>query len=411
MKKTLLTILMILIPLIAHADWFPGKGISTVQTANGSTVCSGVTQAIVTNGTLSCAPGVATITTGGGSGGTPAGSTGQFQYNNAGVFAAGSMLATDGTNVGIGTSSPTQALDVNGIAKAHSFLVNGSGAGTIFSPNGIQIDPNNSTGSNLSPVFTIQTGGNVGIGTSGIPSSPLEVTGNTFLNNINANALTYNLNGANFGAWYNLSTDSTLFYGATTAQNTKPSVPIFTLGTDSGNVGINTLTPGKTLDVQGTIRTTGFQLPTSATAGYVLTSSSVGIGTWQPASAGLSGLTTNNVPKATSSSAIAPGDITDLSGNIGIGSTAPGQILDVQGTVRSIALTTTGSGLTNFAGGNVGIGSTAPGQLLDVQGSVRILNGGLVVGNGNPGVTNTAATTCGCKVYSYGVCTQLGTCS
>jgi len=60
-------------------------------------------------------------------GGTPAGSTGQFQYNNGGIFAAGNMLYTDGTNIGIGNASPTQKLDVTGTVKATTFSGSGSG--------------------------------------------------------------------------------------------------------------------------------------------------------------------------------------------------------------------------------------------------------------------------------------------
>ena len=78
---------------------------------------------------------------------------------------------------------------------------------------------------------------------------------------------------------------------------------------------------------------------------------------------GLSGLTTNNVPKATSSSALGLSSITD-NGNVGIGSVNPGQKLDVQGTVRDLG---------EIISGNVGIGSTNPGQKLDVQGTVKAL--------------------------------------
>ena len=41
---------------------------------------------------------------------------------------------------------------------------------------------------------------------------------------------------------------------------------------DSGHVGIGTTTPSEKLDVAGTIRATGFKLPTGATANYVLMS-------------------------------------------------------------------------------------------------------------------------------------------
>ncbi len=48
-----------------------------------------------------------------------------------------------------------------------------------------------------------------------------------------------------------------------------------------GDVGIGTPDPGAKLDVVGTVRMTGFQLGTSATAGRVLTTNASGVGTWQ----------------------------------------------------------------------------------------------------------------------------------
>lgn len=95
----------------------------------------------------------------------------------------------------------------------------------------------------------------------------------------------------------------------------------------------------------------------------------------------------------------------DINGNVGIGSTVPGSELDVEGNLYPTVFY--GHGVDQ----NVGIGTAIPGKQLDVQGTVRVLNGAIIPGNGNPGVTNTATTTCGCKVYSYGVCTMLGTCS
>ena len=50
-----------------------------------------------------------------------------------------------------------------------------------------------------------------------------------------------------------------------------------------GNVGIGTTSPGAKLDVAGTVRMTGFQLGTSATAGHVLTTNASGVGAWQAA--------------------------------------------------------------------------------------------------------------------------------
>jgi hypothetical protein len=52
------------------------------------------------------------------------------------------------------------------------------------------------------------------------------------------------------------------------------------------NVGIGVSAPGEKLEVDGTIKTTGFNMLTGASDGYVLTSDAQGVGSWQTASAG-----------------------------------------------------------------------------------------------------------------------------
>ena len=53
----------------------------------------------------------------------------------------------------------------------------------------------------------------------------------------------------------------------------------------SGNVGVGSTAPGKALDVNGTVRAQGINLP-NATNNYVLTSDANGNGTWQSATGG-----------------------------------------------------------------------------------------------------------------------------
>ncbi|MEM7204846.1 MAG: tail fiber protein [Planctomycetota bacterium] len=54
----------------------------------------------------------------------------------------------------------------------------------------------------------------------------------------------------------------------------------------AGNVGMGTLTPGAKLDVAGTARVAGLNLPTGAADGLVLTSDGSGNATWQPGTPG-----------------------------------------------------------------------------------------------------------------------------
>jgi len=54
-----------------------------------------------------------------------------------------------------------------------------------------------------------------------------------------------------------------------------------TINFDDGNVGIGTTTPTEKLEVSGKTKTTTFQMTTTPTAGYVLTSDASGNGSWQ----------------------------------------------------------------------------------------------------------------------------------
>lgn len=308
---------------------------------------------------------VVTCGAGGGGGTVGPGTIGQDAVFTTSSTIGSGVITDNSVNVGIGSTSPGQKLVVNGNAQANAFIVKGSGTGNIYSPNGLSFDPNNSTGASLNPAITILTTGNVGIGTLSAgfpPSAPIQINGNTYFSNLGGNEQTFNLNGANFGAWYNTLSDSTLYYGASTGINTVPSVfpTILSLGTDNGNVGIGTAIAHFQLDVKGSERVTGFNMPTGATSGYVLTTNNVGVGTWAPVTGGGGGSgTVTSVTLATPSSTLT------------LGGTNP---VTTSGTINAdinLGNPNTWTGLQNFTTANVGVGSANPGQALDVKGTVR----------------------------------------
>ncbi len=106
-----------------------------------------------------------------------------------------------------------------------------------------------------------------------------------------------------------------------------------TLTITSSNVGVGTLSPATDakLDVNGRLKTTGFQLGTSATAGYVLTCDATGLGTWQAPTGGGESLWQSGTG----------GDIYYGGGRVGIGTSTPDADLHVatNSAVRGIHVT------------------------------------------------------------------------
>ena len=220
---------------------------------------------------------------------------------------ASHLYVNAGSNVGIGTSSPTMPLDVQGgINCTTDFFRNGTPLGHWIQ-NGTHV--------------YVQTGSNVGIGSS-TPTMPLDVAGNINVQNLyKNNVLTGQWNqvdtnifippGSNVGIGKSLPgfpldvsgvINATTYYqngGPLVASqwSQAPSTSKVFIGTTS-NVGIGTTDPGFPLDVNGTINATryykgGTEFVTSQWSQinanvFIGASSNVGIGTTNPGSYPLS---------------------------------------------------------------------------------------------------------------------------
>jgi hypothetical protein len=258
-------------------------------------------------------------------------------------------------NVGLGTTSPTEQLELTGNILLPSA---GNGGGSMFfgSNNsirglGINFDPlttSNFTHSNLDfPItgFKFQAEGTSGISTMhfmntglGIntpyPKEALDVNGNIFLpyptigHNGNGNlvfggnpifnqpGMVINYNG--------IVRHSGNIYGQEFGFYLENVSPL-KLTKSSVEVGV---TGPTALNVNGTTKTTGFQLTTGAAAGKILVSDASGIASWSSASSAFSSgwtSTGNNLFN------------TNTGGAIGINCTAipAGYMLSVNGHVRA----------------------------------------------------------------------------
>jgi len=182
---------------------------------------------------------------------------------------ADSQIFDNGTNVGIGTTSPNTALEVDGaISTTTSDYVQGStGSRLLLETSGSgnthsYIQAQNSGGTTSNEDLAIQLyGGSVGIGTSS-PTSKLEVNGNLVFTSEN-NSITFggvtsspSLQITNSSA---RSTIATVGGSGVLKLDSYPGIEITTAGYDniidnSGRWGIGTTSPASKLDVNGGIR-------------------------------------------------------------------------------------------------------------------------------------------------------------
>ena len=169
--------------------------------------------------------------------------------------------------------------------------------------------------------------------------------------------------------------------------------------TNAGNVGIGTTAPGAKLHLSGGDGSNAFTAAIIA-LGYSTTGQYPHFIHTRHNSSALTGNAIDFYTGDRTAAGVFPTNavhgMTIESGNVGIGTTAPTQKLDVVGTVKATAFSGDGSALTNLPGGGggnasyggatpgtpanavyaladgkVGIGTTNPGAMLDVAGGIK----------------------------------------
>lgn len=240
-------------------------------------------------------------------------------------------------------------------------------------------------------ISNTNTNGNIGVGTSA-PAEALHLSNNRgvgqiqlqggpsqagFIGNWSVGGLFLSANrnirtGNNYntavpGAFIGLGVGGTgdIYFSTTSTGGTPTATELLRIKA-SGFVGIGTATPGYRLDVAGEINATGFRI--------------------------------NGVPLSTGGSSqwtTSSSNIFFNTGNVGISNSSPVYKLDVGGEINATGFringvplstggssqwTTTGSNIF-FNTGNVGIGSNAPGAKLDVVGTIRAGSANTNIGN------------------------------
>ena len=430
-----------------------GAGLFSSSVTASSFIKSGGTSAQLLAGDGSVVTAGTNITISGGTISSSAGLSGSGTTNYVPKFTGSSAIGNsqifdNGTNVGIGTTSPSAKLHVYGagantqtiyqessISAANAYLVQKStsksyitGLSTDFSNSYIIYDE---TASAMR--LAVTSGGNVGIGTSS-PSNKLQVFGSTdsYLANFTGASGGATARGLTIGTYTSLGAGDCGVEFNAAVNNTGYGQFRFSAGTNermridsSGNVGIGTSSPGSTLEVNGTGRFNGILTVASGSAANATTISNSGdfVSNWignstvqlfsirNNSTTGVFLNTQNSAPLRFGVSTgttggtivnhfeIASSGTASFSGSVGIGTSSPGGLLDINsastndrlllsysGSVKSaFGVTTAGVAYmyhhtsSSFpmwisAAGNFGIGTTSPSEALSVNGNI-ILTG------------------------------------
>lgn len=329
---------------------------------------------------------------------------------NSSVYAASDELSTTTQNIGVGTVAQSGfKLDINGTARASSFVGNGSGAATMASNQGIGFDGVNATYTTPNLIINSTTG-NVAINST-TANQKLEVAGT-----VKATAFIGDGSGlTGVSSISGLTTNRIVKASSSTAIANSQNFD------DGTNVGIGTVVPVAFFDVNRKLvvqsgGNVGIGTITPQ-AGLVVTNGNVGIGTWVAPVA----LAVNGDIRFTGSSTIntASGsrDITITpDGSLNLGTSATDRVIIGRTDSGNYTILNSGTGETaRITDGNIGVGTSSPQTKLDVNGAIRSISAGNSTIGGNLGIGTTTVPSAlyvvGTGVFTTGLNIGIGTAS
>jgi len=231
-------------------------------------------------------------------------------------------------NVGIGTTTPSEKLDVNGQirirggspAAGRVLTSNGTGVGTWQTPPAAADSDWRVVGTSM---YSIPSG-NVGIGTSS-PNVKLDIEGTQNLSSTSDGIV----NIGRTSSWH-VSLDNNEIHGRSGSSTSDLYINdyggnVIIANQSTGRLGVGTASPGDTLDVDGDIRVRGADIKDAGGTSRIALYDNGNL--YLREDGGSTRMTV------------------DTAGDVGIGTTTPDAVLDVEGTRY---ITTTSDGIVNI---------------------------------------------------------------
>ena len=321
-----------------------------------------------------------------------------LQYkSNVNTWADALTVQNNSGSIGIGTSSPSQLLDINGAVRlrgaiydysnspgSNSYILVNNGSGAVWTnPDAINIGWWDMTNNALYPRDEFANFADLLVGSNATASAKfgiINVATNTPSATMAGNLAITAPTGSAPATTYNILNGGTFNLQTSVGGNGGLNSRLFV--SNNGNIGIGTTTTNSVLDVAGTASVSG-----------ILTLGNNSASTFRPAAGAPLSIQYKSGANAWTTALT----VSNASGNIGIGTTNPAALLAVgstsqfqvnsSGNITSIgnvahsisdssgALLINANSTSNLYletnGGNVGVGTTTTAQKLDVNGGIR----------------------------------------